>query len=85
MEVRYQISQEEASEMFGVPEVMLYVCDGRKECGKPYCTDYTADVCHHTRDESHALYPSHSPETFERYPAMRGGEPVFVCVEPVRG
>ena len=80
------ITQEQARDLFGIPEVMLYVCDGKKECGKPCCIDHSRkDVCHHTRDESHALYPMHAPADFERHPAVsEDGEAAMICVEPIR-
>lgn len=80
------ISQSDAVEMFDLPTVMLYVCDGKLPCGRPCCMDHSrADVCHHTRDESHALYPSHAITSFERHPAVRDGEAAIICVEPIRG
>lgn len=80
------ISQQEAVDLFDLPEVMLYVCDGKLPCGKPSCLDHSrADCCHHTADESHALYPVHAITSFERHPAVRGGEAAVICVEPIRG
>lgn len=72
--------------MFDLPEVCMYVCDGKKRCGKPCCLDHSRnDVCHHTGDESHALYETHDLDSFGRNPAMRDGEAVIICVEPLRG
>ena len=81
------ITQEQARELFGIPEVHLYVCDGKKECGKPSCLDHSrTDCCHHTEDESHALYPLHAMTDFERHPAVNeDGEAAVICVEPIRG
>jgi len=80
------ISQKEAKDLFDVPEVYMYVCDGKKECGKPSCTDYSRnDCCHHTEDKSHALYHVHCITAFERHPAVSGDRAAIVCVEPIRG
>lgn len=80
------VSQREAVDVFGVPEVYLYVCDGKKECGRPCCLDHSNDrVCHHTGDESHALYKTHLFDSFEKHPAVRDGEAAVICVEPIRG
>lgn len=79
------ISQAEAIEMFDIPTVVMYVCDGGKECGKPSCHDWQADACHHTLDESHALYPDHDEGSFVRYPTTRDGEAAIILVEPIRG
>ena len=80
------ITTEQAVELFDLPEVMLYVCDGKRECCKPECLDHSrADCCHHTADESHALYPFHVITSFERHPAVRDGEAAVICVEPIRG
>ena len=80
------ISQREAIDVFGLPEVYLYVCDGKKECGKQCCTDFAnGSVCHHTADESHALYKTHLFSAFERHPAVRAGGAAVICVEPIRG
>ena len=80
------ISQAEAVEMFDLPTEVLYVCDGKRECGKPCCTDYSChDACHHTSDISHALYESHDEGSFERFPAVRNWGGAIICVEPVRG
>jgi len=79
------ITQQQARDLFDLPEVMLYVCDGKRECGKPSCTDYSrTDCCHHTADESHALYPFHVVTSFERHPAVSDGEAAVICVEPIR-
>lgn len=81
-----EITQQEAMEVFDVPERFLYVCDGRKECRKPSCLDFSdRNVCHHTEDASHALYPVHDFSSFERHPATRDGEAAIICVEPIRG
>ena len=83
--VKFPVSQSDAQELFDLPEVLLYVCDGRKECRKPCCTDYSRnDVCHHTEDKSHALYAGHDYDAFGRYPAVRDGEAAVICVEPIR-
>lgn len=81
------ITTEQAVELFDAREVMLYVCDGKKECGKPRCLDHSrADCCHHTADESHALYPFHVITSFERHPAVsEDGQAAVICVEPLRG
>ena len=80
------ISQREAGDLFGLPERYLYVCDGRKECRKPSCLDHSLrDACHHTADESHALYSEHDLGSFGRLPATRDGEAAVICVEPIRG
>ena len=80
------ITQEQARDLFGIPEVMLYVCDGKKECGKPECLDHSRTFCcHHTEDEAHALYGVHVITSFERHPAVRDGEAAVICVEPIRG
>lgn len=80
------ISQSDAADVFGLPTVMLYVCDGKKECGKPSCGDWrNLNVCHHTADYSHALYKTHYINYFEQRPAMRDGEAAIIAVEPIRG
>jgi hypothetical protein len=80
------ISQADAIEMFDLPTDMLYVCDGKRECGSPTCLDYSrTDVCHHTTDYSHALYDVHYTNYFERHQAVRDGEAAIICVEPIRG
>ncbi len=80
------ISQSDAIEMFGLPTEMLYVCDGRKECGKPSCLDFSnRDVCHHTSDKSHALYKAHDSNRFEQRPSVRDGKAAVIFVEPIRG
>lgn len=80
------ISQADAAELFGLPTKVLYVCDGKKECGKPYCLDHSNDhVCHHTADYAHALYDIHYMSQFGRYPTVRNGEAAIICVEPIRG
>lgn len=79
------ISQQQARDLFDLPEIPLYVCDGRKECRKPSCLDHSLrDVCHHTADESHALYSEHDLGSFGRLPATRDGEAAVICVEPIR-
>lgn len=84
--MRTAITQEQAVDLFDLPEVNLYVCDGKKECGKPCCLDHTRrDACHHTEDESHALYPVHVVTAFERHPAVRGDQAAVICVERIRG
>ena len=84
--MKTSISQQQARDLFDLPEVMLYVCDGKKECGSASCLDHSRkDVCHHTADESHALYPFHVVTSFERHPAVRDGEAAVICVEPIRG
>lgn len=81
-----QISQDQARDLFDLPEVRLYVCDGKKECGKPACLDHSRrDVCHHTEDMSHALYETHYVNQFEIFPAVRDDEAAVICVEPIRG
>ncbi len=80
------VSQQEAVDLFGLPTKMLYVCDGKKACGKPCCRDLANDhVCHHTEDLSHALYDEHHVNTFEQLSAVRDGEAAVICVEPIRG
>jgi hypothetical protein len=81
------ISQKQAADLFDIPEVFLYVCDGKKPCGKQCCIDYSrTDCCHHTEDESHALYLAHVITSFARYPAVsEDGEAAVICVEPIRG
>lgn len=72
--------------MFDLPTVMLYVCDGKKECGKPSCLDFgNRNACHHTADIAHALYEVHYVNQFESHPAVRDGEAAIICVEPIRG
>lgn len=84
--MKIAITQEQARDLFDVREVYLYVCDGKKKCGKPCCLDRSrTDCCHHTEDESHALYETHDFESFGRHPATRDGEAVIICVEPLRG
>lgn len=81
-----RISQSDAADMFDLPCVTFYVCDGRKECGKPSCSDWDDDsACHHTADISHALYDAHRPELFTRYSAVREEGASIICVEPIRG
>lgn len=80
------ISQADAVELFDLPTEVHYVCDGKKECGKPACLDHSNKyVCHHTADYSHALYETHYMSYFERHPAVRDGEAAIICVEPIRG
>lgn len=80
------ISQEDAAEMFDVPTLLLFVCDGKKDCGKPSCRDFSdKESCHHTSDPSHALYGDHDTGSFERHSAIRGEHAVTICVEPIRG
>lgn len=80
------ISQSDAVDMFDLPTVMLYVCDGGKECGKPCCRDLANDrVCHHTEDMSHALYDEHFIDDFEQFPTIRDDGAAIVRVEPIRG
>lgn len=84
--IKAHMSMQDAIDAFGIPERYLYVCDGERPCGRPCCLDHSrADVCHHTEDESHALYPVHDMTSFERHPAVRGGEAAVICVEPFRG
>jgi len=85
--MKANITQQQAADMFDVPEVHLYVCDGEKECGQPRCLDHSRiDCCHHTRDKAHALYPLHVMTDFERHPAVsEDGEAAVICVEPIRG
>ena len=79
------ISQQEAVDLFDLPEVMLYVCDGKvPSCAKSFCYYNGKGDCHHTTDESHALYPVHVVTSFERLPATRDGEAAVICVEPIR-
>lgn len=74
----------EAAELFGVPTQTMYVCDGKKECGKLCCLDYSrSDACHHTADATHALYAEHTD--FSAHPATRGEQAVIVLVERLRG
>jgi hypothetical protein len=78
------LTQKEAAELFGVPTQTMYVCDGKKECGKPCCLDRSrTDCCHHTADTSHARYAEHTD--FSAYPATRGEQAVIVLVERLRG
>lgn len=80
------ISQADAVELFDLPTEVFYVCDGKKECGKPCCLDHSnKHVCHHTADPSHALYETHRMIDFEQLPAMRDGGAAIICVEPIRG
>ena len=80
------ISQADAAELFGLPTENLYVCDGKRECGKPCCSDLSLrDVCHHTADYSHALYDVHYMSHFEQHPAVRDGKAAIIRVEPIRG
>jgi len=80
------ITQEQAADMFDIPTEILYVCDGKKECGNPGCSDWgNPNVCHHTSDESHALYNLHDLTAFERHPAVQGDRAAIICVEPIRG
>lgn len=80
------ISQSDAADMFDLPTEVLYVCDGKKECGKPSCSDWSdRNACHHTSDLSHALYDTHCINGFEKHPAIRDGEAAVICVEPIRG
>ncbi len=80
------ISQSDAIEMFGLPTVMLYVCDGKKACGGPSCMDFSdRNVCHHTVDYAHALYDVHFINDFEQHPAVRDDEAAVIYVEPIRG
>lgn len=80
------ITQQQAADMFDVPEVHLYVCDGRKECRKLSCLDHSrTDCCHHTKDVGHALYAEHDFGAFGRYPTVNeDGEAAVICVEPIR-
>lgn len=81
-----RISQADAEELFDIPTEMLYVCDGRKACGKPSCSDFAnRNACHHTSDASHALYDVHYLADFERHPSVRRGKAAMICVEPIRG
>lgn len=84
--MKAHMTMQDAIEALGVPEVYLYVCDGKKGCGKPCCLDHSrTDVCHHTRDESHALYAEHDMSAFERRPSVSGDVAAVICVEPIRG
>ena len=81
-----KISQTDAVEMFDIPTEMLYVCDGKKPCGKPSCSDWKdRNACHHTADRSHALYETHYVNYFESYPTVHDGKAAIICVEPIRG
>lgn len=80
------ITQQQAVDLFDLPEVHLYVCDGEKECGSASCADWSrTDCCHHTADKGHALYGTHDPASFERHPSVRDGQAVLICVEQIRG
>lgn len=80
------ISQADAAEVFDLPTEILYVCDGKKECGKPSCSDWDdRNACHHTADFSHALYDVHYINFFEQHPSVRNGAAAIICVEPIRG
>ena len=80
------ITQQQAQDLFDLPSVYLYVCDGKLPCGKPSCLNHSrADCCHHTSDVSHALYRDHDEGAFARYPATRNGKAETICVEPIRG
>ena len=80
------ISQSDAIDMFDLPTVMLYVCDGKvPACAKTFCYYNGTGECRHTTDESHALYEVHVVTSFERHPAVRDGEAAVICVEPIRG
>lgn len=84
--MKVPISQADAAELFDLPTEVLYVCDGRRECGTPACLDHSRrDACHHTSDFSHALYDVHYMVSFERHPAIRGDGAAIICVEPIRG
>ena len=84
--MKFNISQADAKELFDLPTVTRYVCDGKRECGMPSCADFSRrDCCHHTEDESHALYKAHRFSDFERHPAVRDGRAAVICVEPIRG
>ena len=82
-----QISQQDAIDLFDLPEVHLYVCDGKvPACAKTFCHYNGTGDCRHTTDESHALYPVHVMTDFERHPAVNeDGEAAVICVEPIRG
>ena len=81
-----QVSFSDAADMFGIQTTVLYVCDGKKGCGKPSCTDLADGwACHHTADESHALYSEHDLDSFIEYPTIRKGQAVTIRVEPIRG
>ena len=80
------VTPSEAAEMFDVPTITLYVCDGGRECGKPACLEHSdSSACHHTSDPSHALYAEHDVGSFDQLPSVRGGEAVTILVEPIRG
>ncbi|MBR3158440.1 MAG: hypothetical protein IKF14_04970 [Atopobiaceae bacterium] len=83
------ISQSDAAKLFDVPTVVLYVCDGKKECGKPSCSDLAnVHACHHTADVGHALYDKHFEDGFDSYPTIRGEDDrtaVIIRVEQIRG
>ena len=85
--MKADITLNQAVDLFDLPVTYLYVCDGKKECGRPCCMDHSrADCCHHTADESHALYPVHVVTSFERHPAVsEDGQAAVICVEPIRG
>ena len=85
--MKLSISQSDAVGLFDLPTEVLYVCDGKRGCGTPRCVDHSrADCCHHTADESHALYETHRWAEFERHPAIRedGSAAAVICVEPIR-
>ena len=80
------VSQSEAIEMFDLPTEVLYVCDGKKGCGKPSCLDYdSSSSCHHTSDLSHALYGEHDQSSFSSHPSVRDGAVTIILVEQIRG
>ena len=84
--MKTSITQEQAADLFDVPDVYLYVCDGKvPTCKKSYCYYNGTGECRHTTDESHALYPMHDFAAFSRHPAVRDGEAAVICVEPIRG
>lgn len=79
------ISQQDAIDLFDLPEVYLYVCDGKKECCKLSCTDLADEgACHHTSDASHALYAEHDFDSFAQFPSIRDDRAVMIRVEPIR-
>lgn len=79
------ISQQQARELFDIPEVYLYVCDGDvPTCAKSFCCYNGSGECQHTSDKEHARYAEHDFDSFDRLPSHSNGQAAVICVEPVR-
>jgi len=79
------IPQADAEALFDLPNEVLFVCDGKRECAKPSCSDFgDRSVCHHTADYAHALYDVHYMAYFTHHPAVRNGSAAIIHVEPIR-